>query len=37
MSTIVLSSTKVSAQKIEDAGFKFKYPVIKEALAEIYG
>jgi len=37
MSTIVLGSTKVSAQKIEDAGFKFKYPVIKEALAEIYG
>jgi uncharacterized protein (TIGR01777 family) len=37
MSSIVLGSTKVSPQKIEDAGFKFKYPVIKEALAEIYG
>ncbi len=37
MSTIVLGSTKVSAQKIEDAGFKFKYPDITEALAEIYG
>jgi len=37
MSTIVLGSTNVSAQKIEDAGFKFKYAVIEEALAEIYG
>ncbi|HEY8928879.1 MAG TPA: TIGR01777 family oxidoreductase [Mucilaginibacter sp.] len=37
MSTIVLGSTKVSAQKIEDAGFKFKYPVIESALSEIYG
>jgi len=37
MSTIVLGSTKVSAQKIEDAGFRFKYPAVKEALAEIYG
>jgi len=37
MSTIVLGSTKVSAQKIEDAGFKFKYPVIESALREIYG
>ena len=37
MSTIVLGSTKVSAQKIEDVGFKFKYPEITAALAEIYG
>ena len=37
MSTIALSSTKVSAQKIEDAGFKFKYPDISSALKEIYG
>ncbi|ASU35936.1 TIGR01777 family protein [Mucilaginibacter xinganensis] len=37
MSTIVLGSTKVSAQKIEDAGFKFKYPEIGLALKEIYG
>ncbi len=37
MSTIVLSSTKVSAQKIEDAGFKFKYPYVAEALKDIYG
>jgi uncharacterized protein (TIGR01777 family) len=37
MSTMVLGSTKVSAQKIEDAGFKFKYPDIALALKEIYG
>ncbi|MDB5015682.1 MAG: hypothetical protein JWQ84_514 [Mucilaginibacter sp.] len=37
MSTIVLGSTKVSAQKIEDAGFKFKYSDITSALKEIYG
>ncbi|WP_428328751.1 TIGR01777 family oxidoreductase [Mucilaginibacter sp.] len=36
MSTVVLGSTKVSAQKIEDAGFKFKYPDIAPALKEIY-
>ncbi|HAL83066.1 MAG TPA: TIGR01777 family protein [Mucilaginibacter sp.] len=37
MSTIVLGSTKVSAKKIENAGFKFKYPGIEAALKEIYG
>ncbi|MDP9078407.1 MAG: TIGR01777 family oxidoreductase [Bacteroidota bacterium] len=37
MATIVLGSTKVSAQKIEDAGFKFKYPELRSALKEIYG
>jgi uncharacterized protein (TIGR01777 family) len=37
MSTIVLGSTKVSAQKITDAGFKFKYPEIAPALKQIYG
>jgi len=37
MSTIVLGSTKVSAQKIEDAGFNFKYTDITSALKEIYG
>jgi len=37
MSTIVLGSTKVSAQKIEDSGFKFEYPELQEALKEIYG
>jgi uncharacterized protein (TIGR01777 family) len=36
MSTIVLGSTKVSAQKIEDAGFNFRYPEITAALKEIY-
>jgi uncharacterized protein (TIGR01777 family) len=37
MSTIVLGSTKVSAQKIEVAGFQFKYPDLPSALKEIYG
>ena len=37
MSTIVLGSTKVSAQKITDAGFKFKYSEIAAALKQIYG
>ncbi|MFI5136702.1 MAG: TIGR01777 family oxidoreductase [Sphingobacteriales bacterium] len=37
MSVIVLGSTKVSAQKIENAGFKFKFPGIEAALEEIYG
>ncbi len=36
MSTLVLGSTKVSAQKIKDAGFKFKYPEVSGALQEIY-
>ncbi|MCQ6958244.1 TIGR01777 family oxidoreductase [Mucilaginibacter aquariorum] len=34
---LVLSSTKTSAQKIEDVGFRFKYPEIGLALKEIYG
>jgi uncharacterized protein (TIGR01777 family) len=37
MATVVLGSTKVSAQKIEEAGFTFKYPSIGTALKEIYG
>ncbi|PWK74219.1 hypothetical protein LX99_04020 [Mucilaginibacter oryzae] len=37
MSTIVLGSTKVSAKKIEDAGFTFKYADVDAALTEIYG
>ncbi|OOQ58238.1 TIGR01777 family oxidoreductase [Mucilaginibacter pedocola] len=37
MGSIVLGSTKVSAQKISDAGFKFKFPDIASALQEIYG
>ncbi|WP_419699612.1 TIGR01777 family oxidoreductase [Mucilaginibacter sp. NFX135] len=37
MSTIVLGSTKVSAQKIQDAGFSFKFAEVRTALKEIYG
>jgi len=37
MSTIALASTRVSAQKIEDAGFKFKFDDIAAALRQIYG
>jgi uncharacterized protein (TIGR01777 family) len=37
MSTIVLGSTKVSAQKIQDAGFNFKFADLPAALKEIYG
>jgi len=36
MSTLVLGSTKVSAQKIQDAGYVFKFPELEEALKEIY-
>jgi uncharacterized protein (TIGR01777 family) len=36
MSIVVLGSTKVSAQKIETAGFKFKYREVTAALKEIY-
>ena len=36
MSIVVLGSTKVSSQKIEAAGFKFKYPDVEAALKEIY-
>jgi uncharacterized protein (TIGR01777 family) len=37
MATIVLGSTRVDAEKIEKAGFQFKYPDIESALQEIYG
>ena len=37
MSTIVLGSTKVSAAKIEGAGFKFGFPDVEGALREMYG
>ncbi|TWR27392.1 TIGR01777 family protein [Mucilaginibacter pallidiroseus] len=37
MATVVLGSTRTSAQKIEDTGFKFTYPDIAAALKEIYG
>jgi uncharacterized protein (TIGR01777 family) len=36
MSTVVLNSTKVSAQKIEAAGFKFSYPTLMWALKDLY-
>ncbi len=36
MSAMVLNSTKVSAQKIEEAGFKFTYPTLAWALKDIY-
>ena len=37
MSLIVLSSTKVSAQKIESTNFKFNYPLLADALKNLYG
>jgi uncharacterized protein (TIGR01777 family) len=37
MSVIILASTKVSAQKIQEDGFVFKYPELSEALKQIYG
>jgi NAD dependent epimerase/dehydratase family enzyme len=37
MSTLVLGSTRVSAEKIEKDGFVFKYPELSGALKDIYG
>lgn len=37
MALLALGSTKTSAQKIMEAGFKFTYPDIAAALQEIYG
>jgi NAD dependent epimerase/dehydratase family enzyme len=37
MSTIVLGSTRVSADKIKKDGFSFKYAELPGALKEIYG
>ena len=37
MSIVILGSTKVSPQKIENAGFQFKHPELPEALSDIYG
>jgi uncharacterized protein len=36
MSTLVLGGTKVSAQKIQDAGYVFKFPKLEGALKNIY-
>ena len=36
LSQVVLASQKVSSQKILDAGYKFKFPNIKEALYNIF-
>ncbi|CAN5636311.1 TIGR01777 family oxidoreductase [soil metagenome] len=36
-SAIVLEGSNVSAQKILQAGFKFKFPQLKEALNNLYG
>lgn len=37
MSILVLGSTRVSPQKIEEAGYRFQYPDLGEALKNIYG
>ncbi len=37
MSLAVLESARTSSKKIEDAGFKFDYPELFDALKEIYG
>jgi len=37
MSIVVLGSDKVSAQKIEEHGFKFDCPMLEGALKDIYG
>jgi len=36
MSTVVLGSTKVSASKIEKAGYHFKYVTVEDALKDLY-
>ena len=36
MSAVVLNSNRVSSEKVVKAGFKFNYPEIEEALADIY-
>ncbi|QXV65367.1 TIGR01777 family protein [Mucilaginibacter sp. 21P] len=37
MASLVLGSTRASAQKIQDNGFTFRYPDVESALKEIYG
>jgi uncharacterized protein (TIGR01777 family) len=36
MSKIILDSTRVSADKIMQAGFQFKYPTIEAAISDLY-
>jgi uncharacterized protein (TIGR01777 family) len=36
MAQMVLGGNKVSAKKIRDAGFEFRYPTLEEALEKIY-
>jgi hypothetical protein len=37
MSAVVLNSNRVSAEKIERAGFQFEFPALESALGEIFG
>lgn len=37
MSLVVLGSTRVAAEKIERAGFQFRFPTVTDALKNIYG
>ena len=37
MSTLVLGSTRASAQKIQEAGYQFKFEHVADALKDIYG
>ena len=37
MGAMVLAGTKISPQKVIDHGFKFDFPVIEDALEELYG
>ncbi|MVN90333.1 TIGR01777 family oxidoreductase [Mucilaginibacter aquatilis] len=37
LSTLVLGSTRVSTNKIEEAGYKFKFAHLADALKDIYG
>jgi hypothetical protein len=37
MSTLVLGRTRVSSQKIVEAGYQFQYPDLAKALKDIYG
>jgi NAD dependent epimerase/dehydratase family enzyme len=36
MVQMVLGGNRVSSKKIQDAGFKFKYPELEEAMREVY-